>query len=166
MKAMDERMDSSRPDDDRDLAAAARSTRWHRMAGVTLLELMTVVMVIGILSIVALPSYRQYTMRAHRTEAKTALLQLATNQERYYLQNRTYGTIAQLTAAGYPTASEYGVYALTITTTNGLTQDYTATATPTAGGGTNGVHMAEDSHCATFSLTSTGIRNATNPDCW
>ena len=57
---------------------------------------MAVVVVIGILSIVALPSYRQYVLRAQRTEAKSALLRLATNQERYYLGNRTYGTVAQL----------------------------------------------------------------------
>ena len=64
---------------------AARRT----MLGVTLLELMAVVMVIGILGMIAIPSYRQYVMRAQRGEAKTALLQLQTNQERYYLANRT-----------------------------------------------------------------------------
>ena len=66
------------------------------MLGVTLLELMAVVMVIGILGMIAIPSYRQYVMRAQRTEAKAALLQLQTNQERFYLANRTYGTVAQL----------------------------------------------------------------------
>ena len=55
------------------------------MLGVTLLELMAVVMVIGILGMIAIPSYRQYVMRAQRAEAKTALLQLQTNQERFYL---------------------------------------------------------------------------------
>ena len=71
----------------------------QRVRGVTLLELMAVVVVIGILSIVALPSYRQYVLRAQRTEAKSALLRLATNQERYYLGNRTYGTVALLVFA-------------------------------------------------------------------
>ena len=55
-------------------------TAKRRQQGVTLLELMAVVMVIGVLGAIAIPSYRQYTMRAQRTEAKTALLQLATNQ--------------------------------------------------------------------------------------
>jgi type IV pilus assembly protein PilE len=136
------------------------------MGGVTLLELMAVVTVIGILSMIAIPNYRQYTMRAHRTEAKSALLQLATNQERYYLQNRTYATLAQLAAAGFATQSEYGVYALNVATTNGWTQDYTATATPIVGGGTNGVDQGGDTHCATFSLSSSGARTATNADCW
>jgi len=57
------------------------------MRGVTLAELMIVVVVVGILASVAYPSYRQYAARAKRTEAKAALLQIATMQERFYLQN-------------------------------------------------------------------------------
>ena len=44
----------------------------RRMAGVTLLELMIVVVVIAVLGAVAIPSYREYTRRAHRAEAKGA----------------------------------------------------------------------------------------------
>jgi type IV pilus assembly protein PilE len=141
----------------------------RRMAGVTLLELLTVVTIIGILGMIAIPSYRQYTRRAHRTEAKTALLELAANQERFYLQNRRYGTIAELAAANFPVASENGVYTMAITTVNGLAVDYTATATPVAGGGTNGIVMTDDTECASFSITSQGVKSAT-PDpsnrCW
>ena len=137
------------------------------MLGMTLLELMAVVMVIGVLGVVALPSYRQYVMRAQRTEAKSALLQLATNQERFYLANRTYGTVAQLIAANLLPAnarSEKGTYDLTIAapTANG----YTATATP----GVNGtVDMTADVQCTSFSITAQGVRTATgsNPTaCW
>ncbi len=62
--------------------------RHHR--GVTLVELLIVIVIIAILGLIAVPSYRQYSMRAQRTEAKTALLRLAANQERFYLQNNTY----------------------------------------------------------------------------
>ncbi len=86
------------------------------MAGVTLLELMIVVTVIGMLGIIAVPSYRQYVIRSQRTEAKTALLQLQTNQERFYLTNRTYGGAANLAALGFPTGTtENGTYTLTVT---------------------------------------------------
>jgi len=141
----------------------------QRAAGVTLIELMVVVMVIGVLGMIAIPSYRQYTMRAQRTEAKTALLQIATNQERFYLQNNSYATLAQLAAANFPTMTEHGVYTLTLATANGWVQDYTATATPTPGGGTNGVDMTADPDCTTFTLNSRGVRTATpdpNGTCW
>jgi type IV pilus assembly protein PilE len=139
----------------------------RHIAGITLLELMVVVVVIGVLGMIALPSYRQYVMRAQRTEAKSALLQLATNQERYYLANRTYGTIAQLIAANLlpnPARSERGLYELTLA--NVSAQGYTATATPVTGGAAD---MTGDAQCATFSITAQGARTATGTaaaTCW
>jgi type IV pilus assembly protein PilE len=134
----------------------------HQQAGVTLLELMAVVMIIGVLGMIAIPSYRQYTQRTHRVEAKTALLRLATNQERFYLQNHTYSNVID-GSNPFPASStsENGVYAITVATTAGWTLDYTATATPVVGGGTNGVNQTDDTDCQTFSLTSTGQRTAT-----
>jgi type IV pilus assembly protein PilE len=137
------------------------------MLGITLLELMTVVMVIGILGMIAIPSYRQYVMRAHRAEAKAALLQLQTNQERYYLNAREYGTVDELVAANLLAAgglSERGTYRVTIAGAD--TQTYTATATPIDGGAYD---MRDDAQCATFSITAQGERTATGtaPDrCW
>jgi len=137
----------------------------RRMAGVTLLELMAVVVVIGILGMIALPSYRQYVMRAQRTEAKTALLRLQTNQERFYLANHTYGGTADLAALGFATGlTENGSYQLTIAGADATT--YTATATPVAGGR---IDMTQDAMCTTLSLTAQGVKTATgsNPtSCW
>lgn len=138
----------------------------HCMSGVTLLELMVVVVVVGILAAIAVPSYRQYTMRTHRVEAKSALLQLAANQERFYLQNNTYTT--DLAALGFSGgATENRVYTLAIAAAN--TTTFTATATPTPGGGTNGVNQAADVDCASFTINAQGIRTAA-PDpagnCW
>jgi type IV pilus assembly protein PilE len=130
---------------------------------------MVVVIVIATLAVIALPSYRQFTIRSQRTEAKTALLQLAANQERFYLQNNRYGTVAELTAANFPTTSENNVYTLTLATVNGWQRDYTATATATIGGGTNGIDMTIDADCATFTITSQGVRDAApdpNANCW
>ncbi|HET7609071.1 MAG TPA: type IV pilin protein [Gammaproteobacteria bacterium] len=137
-----------------------------RMRGVTLLELMAVVMVIGVLGMIAIPSYRQYVMRAQRADAKTALLQLQTNQERYYLANRTYGTIAQLTAANLSNSgiSERGAYQITLTGVSAT--GYTATAAPRAGGAFD---MSGDAQCTTFSIDAQGVRTATGSaadTCW
>jgi type IV pilus assembly protein PilE len=136
-----------------------------RIAGVTLIELMTVVMVIGVLGIIALPSYRQYSMRAQRTDAKSALLRLATNQERFYLQNRRYGGVADLPALGFAVArSEKGAYQIGIPVANANT--YTATATAVAGGQ---IDQTRDLECVTFQITAQGVRTAApdpNLRCW
>lgn len=137
------------------------------MLGVTLLELMIVVTVIGVIAAIAIPSYRQYMMRAQRGDAKAALLQLATNQERFYLTNRTYGSVAQLTAAnllGPGALSERGAYRITIPVADATT--YTAIATPVAGGAFD---MTGDVQCTTFSTTAQGVRTATGStplNCW
>jgi len=134
--------------------------------GVTLIEVMIVVVIVGILAAVALPGYRQYTIRAQRTEAKTALLQLATNQARFYLQNNTYTN--NLAALGFPGGkSDQGVYTLAVPVANAVT--FQAAAVPTPGGGVNGVDMTIDGECALFTINAQGVR-AANPDptnrCW
>ena len=134
--------------------------------GMTLVELMIVVVIISILTMIAVPSYRQYTERAQRTEAKNALLQLANNQERFYLQNNTYTDDLALLgfAAG---TSEKGVYTLTVPVANA--NAYQATAVPTPGGGVNGKDQTSDDDCASFSINAQGVRTATpDPDnkCW
>jgi type IV pilus assembly protein PilE len=143
--------------------AAAR----RRMLGVTLIELMVVVIVIGTLAIIAIPSYRQYSMRAQRTDAKQALLRLATNQERFYLQNRRYGGTADLAnplLAFNPPTSEKGAYAIAVPLANVTT--FTATATVRTGGAFD---QTRDTECVSFSITAQGVRTAA-PDplgrCW
>lgn len=142
----------------------SRWTNRNRMRGVTLMELMIVIVVIGILASIAVPSYRSYLLRAQRTDAMSALLRVAAAQEKFYLQNNTYAATALLDDA--PPAglgisgTENGWYTLTISGAD-LTQAFTATATAVAGGA-----QAADTHCASFSLTSAGQKTATNSDCW
>jgi type IV pilus assembly protein PilE len=143
---------------------ATRLTTRFRIRGVTLMELMIVIVVIGILASIAVPSYRSYVVRAQRTDAMSALLRVAAAQEKFYLQNNTYAATALLDDA--PPAglgingTENGWYALAVSSTD-LTRNFTITATPVAGGA-----QANDTHCASFSLTSAGAKSATNTDCW
>jgi type IV pilus assembly protein PilE len=134
----------------------------HRQQGVTLIELVVVMIIVGILAAVAIPSYRSYVMRSQRSDAKDALLALATQQEKHYLQCNTYGTtIAAATncAAGQvqgAAASKNGWYTLATAAPNPLVS-FTVTATAV-----NGQNQWQDTACRTFQVTQAGVRTATD----
>ena len=142
----------------------------NRQRGVTLIELMTVVAIIAIIATIAIPTYRRYLIRAQRSEAKIALLQLQTAQEKFYLQNNTYANNANLTTAqpaglGLPSTTETGKYTIAISTFGAGGVSYTATATPRAGGG-----QTDDSDCTTYTITDRGTKGSTGAastqTCW
>lgn len=56
----------------------------------TLVELMTVTVIVLVLAALAYPSYASYVVKARRVEAQSALLQAMQDQERYYTQYNTY----------------------------------------------------------------------------
>ena len=58
--------------------------------GFTLLELMIVVAIIGILASIALPYYFDYVQRSRIIEATTALGDMRSQMEKFYMDNRTY----------------------------------------------------------------------------
>lgn len=138
--------------------------------GVTLIELLTVVVVIGILAAIAVPSYRRYLLRAQRTDASTALLRLQSAEEKYFLQYNAYTTklTAKPSAGGLGLASdtsERGFYQLAVTPS---ATGYDATAKPIVGKG-----QSDDKKCAEFSLSETGIKKAKDyagtdntSECW
>jgi len=65
--------------------------RTKKQNGFTLLELMIVVAIIGILSMIALPSYQNYLMRGKISEAFTELSSMKVRLEQSYQDNQTYG---------------------------------------------------------------------------
>lgn len=133
--------------------------------GVTLIELVVVMVIIGILAAIAVPSYRQYVVRSQRVDAKSALLALATAQEKFYLQCNTYATAlagASSCADGevaFGETSEKGWYALSITAADGA--GFTVRAVPSAGS-----PQATDARCSWFQVTDRGVRTASDPSCW
>jgi type IV pilus assembly protein PilE len=143
-----------------------------RQRGVTLIELIVVMVIVGILAAIAIPSYRQYVIRSQRSDAKDALLALATQQEKFYLQCNTYATgfAAAPNCAAFnlqgTNSSKNGWYTLTIPVGNATS--YTILATATAG-----QNQFQDTACRSFQVTDRGIRTAADDggadntaDCW
>lgn len=75
------------------LGSRRHAARYQR--GITLMELMIVVTIMGILAGVAFPAYKAYVDRAKRTEGKAFLMEVAARQERYYFDNNSYASDAQ-----------------------------------------------------------------------
>jgi type IV pilus assembly protein PilE len=61
-----------------------------RQSAFTLIEIMTVLLIISILSAFAYPSYRQAKLKTARAEGRAALMRLMQQQERYYTQQHRY----------------------------------------------------------------------------
>ena len=66
-------------------AAASRN-------GFTLLELMIVCAIVAVLAAIALPSYRNYVVRANRAQAKQFMGDIANREEQYLFDQRSYTT--------------------------------------------------------------------------
>jgi type IV pilus assembly protein PilE len=80
--------------------------------GFTLIEVMVAVVIVAILATIAIPSYREYVIRSHRRAAQAAMMEIATQQQQYFVANRWYATAAQLGYVLPPEVDEY--YDLTI----------------------------------------------------
>lgn len=128
----------------------------HNNRGFTLIEVMIVVLIVGILASIAVPSYREHVLRGNRAEGQALLTTAAARQERYRVQNNSYAkTTAEL--YGGAKTSETGKYNLGV---GGDGTEYTLTATPTF----------SDSDCGNFTLDTKGERNVTGSKglahCW
>ncbi len=63
---------------------------WKDIKGLTLIELLAVVLIVGILAAIAIPTYTNYMVRARRADAKTALEQLRASQEAFRAEHGRY----------------------------------------------------------------------------
>ena len=101
-----------------------------QLRGVTLVELMIVVVVIGILAAIGYPSYRDYVIRANRSAAQQFMMTIASRQEQYLLDARTYTGTIGTGGLGLPQPGETtSRYDFSVTLNAGLPPTYTITAT-------------------------------------
>ena len=139
----------------------AVAARRRSACGMTLIELMVVMVVIALLGAVALPAYQSSVRKAHRAEAKSALTTAAQQLERFYTERSAYD--ASGASALVPAQSENGYYAIALPTAKLKPAEFQLTATPQGA-------QADDA-CGTFTLDQAGTRGVTGgslsvAECW
>lgn len=149
-----------------------QTTNRRRQFGVTLIELMVVVAIIAIISAFAYPSYQRYVIKAKRTVAQNALLQIADRQQQFFMDNKRF--TADLTDLGFladphvvdddgnttVAGDAQAVYSLSLSNVTATT--WTITAAPLNG------QLTRDTYCGSLSITQAGTKGKTgaSDNCW
>jgi type IV pilus assembly protein PilE len=139
---------------------AAYSTKQQ---GMTLIEMMIVVAIVGILASIAYPSYQNYVLRSHRAAATGCLLELSQFMERNYTQNMRYDSAAFALPNLQCITEAANRY-----TFSSLQAQRTYTVTATAIG-----PQVNDTDCATLGMNQAGTKLVNNDNvaaavaaCW
>lgn len=111
-----------------------------RANGFSLMELLVTVTIIGILLAIAVPNYNEYIRRSSRSAAQSELLELASIQEKIFLNSSAYTQNVTTAYTGNSTGglgrtsgrTQDGKYTLSFGLL-GTATTYTLTATPVPG---------------------------------
>ncbi len=148
-----------------------------RLTGFSLIELMIVVVIVAILASIAVPAYTNSVRKSRRTEAKTALLDLAAREERYFATQNVYTT--DPFALKY-IATSGGSWPVSVGSYYSISQVTSSAATATTPGGyqlqispSAGSPQLQDSSCQLFQVDQTGKQssqdsggNDSSTTCW
>jgi len=106
----------------------------NKSRGFTLIEWMIVVVIVAILAAIAYPSYRNQVINGNRAAAESYLMALATRQEQYMLDARSYATTVGAGELNFPAPPEVANhYQAVVITLGAAPPTFTLTATPIPG---------------------------------
>ncbi len=127
--------------------------------GFSIPELMVVLVVAAVLAAIAYPSYQQQVRKGRRAAATSALIDAASRQEQFFLDNKTYTTTISAGGLNMSTTTEGGMYALSVDAPSGacsLDRCYTVRATP------QGTQTSDS--CGALTVNSERVKTPNN--CW
>lgn len=138
--------------------------------GFTLIELMVVIAIIGLLMAIAVPSYREFILRAARSEAMTQLNRAAIEQERFLYR---FGRYSRFLDAPRTTDPSTSGLALAPTTQGGIDDSAYYVITMTVADdnlayvvSAQPVGTQQRDECGTLTLRHTGEHGADHERCW
>ena len=104
--------------------------RRPRADGFTLIELLVAVAIVGILTAIALPSYKAHIMKGRRAAAQAQMMDIANREEQFLLANRAYASSTALGTSGYSLPADVAAnYSYDVTVGSGSVPSYLITFT-------------------------------------
>ena len=121
--------------------------RSDNVRGMTLIELLIVVAIVGILAAIAGPAWNDQVTKSRRADARNTLLAAQIEQEQYRANNLTYATSMSAMGMGSFDSTTRDYYRVEVVSADAT--GFLITATP------NG-NQANDSTCNVFAVRQTG----------
>jgi len=143
-------------------AARIAGSRYRKVAGFTLLELMITVAIVAILAAIAYASYSNQIVKSRRAAAANCLQERAQFMERFYTTTMTYAAAPAPPQCGPDIDPFYAVAFVGVPDA----RTFVIRATPL------GAQLAGDAKCAILGInaqgdrTASGTSSATPSDCW